>query len=128
MSAYEFTVSGDPAAAKQTAVNALEAQKFVMHWDEDWAGRAIRGSKVKAALLGAFAPYMEIGIRVMGLDGAVSVIRLDQLTSGWLSGFLGVRKTEKAFAELRQGLENTFGHAGVLVAHGNPAVAQPPHQ
>lgn len=126
MPAYEFTVTGDPVAAKQTAVDALAAQKFVMHWDEDWSGRAIRGTKLKAALLGAFAPYMEIGIRVMALDGGVSAIRLDQLTTGWLSGLLGVRKTEKAFATLREGLENTFGHAGVLVSHGNPAAAQPP--
>lgn len=126
MSAYEFVVTGDPAVAKQTAVNALEAQQFVMRWDQDWSGRAIRGTKLKATLLGALAPYIEIGINVMALDVGVSAIRLDQLTSGWFSGVFGVRKTDKAFATVREGLEHTFGHAGVLVTHGNPAVAPPP--
>ncbi len=64
MSAYEFTVSGDPAVAKQTAVQAVEAQQFVLQWAEDWSGRGIRGSKAKAAFLGAFAPYMEIGVEI----------------------------------------------------------------
>ena len=125
MSAYEFTITGDPAVAKQTASQALEAQRFVMHWDEDWSGRGISGSKVKAAFLGAFSPYMEIGVKVMAFDGGVSVIRLDQLTSGWFSGVLGVAKTDKAFVALRDGLGNTFGAAGVLVRHGNPAAHSP---
>lgn len=121
MSAYEFTVTGDPAIAKQAAVDALHAQQFVTEWTEEWSGRGIRGSKVKAALLGAFAPYMEIGVKVMALDDGVSVIRLDQLTTGWFTGVLGVKKTDAAFVSLRDDLGRTFDHAGVLVRHGNPA-------
>ncbi len=125
MSAYEFTVSGDPAIAKQTAVQALEFQQFVMEWAEEWSGRGIRGSKLKAALIGAFAPYMEIGVKVMAFDDGVSVIRLDQLTSGWFSGFVGVAKTDKAFVTLRDQLGHTFDRAGVLVRHGNPSLQSP---
>ena len=126
MAAYEFTVRGDPAVAKQTAVQALEARQFVMHWTEDWSGRAILGSKLKAALVGAFSPYMEIGVRVMALDGDVSAIRLDQLTTGWFSGVIGAKKTESAFVALRDELGRTFDHAGVLVDHGNPAARPGP--
>ena len=125
MAAYEFTVNGDPAVAKQTAVQALESKQFVLHWDEDWSGRAILGSKLKAALIGAFSPYMEIGVKVMALDGGVSAIRLHQLTSGWFSGVIGARKTEKAFTTLRDDLGRTFDQAGVLVSHGNPATSPP---
>ena len=127
MSAYEFTITGDPAVAKHTASQALEAQRFVMHWDEDWSGRGISGSKVKAAFFGAFAPYMEIGVKVMAFDGGVSIIRLDQLTSGWFSGVFGVAKTDKAFVALRDQLGHTFDQAGVLVRHGNPAAPPPSH-
>lgn len=126
MSAYEFTVTGDPATAKQTAAQALQAREFEMTWDEEWAGRAIRGSKAKAALFGAFAPYMEIGVKVMAIDGGVSVIRLDQLTSGWFSGVIGVRRTDSAFVAVRDELGQTFDRAGVLVRHGNPAAQPPP--
>ncbi len=126
MSAYEFTVTGDPAVAKQTAVQALESQEFVLEWAEDWSGRAIRGNKVKAALLGALSPYMEIGVKVMALDGGVSVIRLDQLTTGMMSGVIGMKKTDKAFTALIDQLGRTFDQAGVLVRHGNPAAGRPP--
>ena len=126
MSAYEFTVSGDPALAKQSAVQALEFQQFAMDWAEEWSGRGIRGTKLKAALLGAFAPYREIGVKVMGFDEGVSVIRIDQLTSGWFSGFIGVAKTDKAFVTLRDGLGRTFDQAGVLIRHGDPSAQSPP--
>ncbi len=125
MSAYEFTVTGDPAVAKQTAVHALQSQQFVLEWAEDWSGTAVRGSKVKAALLGALSPYMEIGVKVMALDGGVSVIRLDQLTTGMMSGVIGMKKTDKAFVTLIDELGRTFDQAGVLVRHGNPAAGPP---
>lgn len=125
MSAYEFTVTGDPAIAQRVAADALRAQEFETEWPEPWSGRATRGSKTKAALLGAFAPYMEIGVKVMSGGDGVSVIRLDQLTSGWFSGFIGVRKTDTAFVAVRDHLGHAFDRAGVLVRHGNPA-GRPP--
>ena len=121
MPSYEFTVVGDPTRAKHTAANALEAKDFVMQWSDDWTATAIKGSKVKAALLGAFALYMEIGVAVRTLDQANSVIRIDSLTTGMMGGVWGMSKTKQHFAQLRDELGATFDSAGVLVAHRDPA-------
>ncbi|MGA9279347.1 hypothetical protein [Ilumatobacter sp.] len=121
MAAYEFTVIGDPARARQTAAEALEARQFVMHWSDEWTAKAVKGNKTKATLFGSFTHYMEIAVAVRSLDPEHSVIRIDSLTSGWLGGIWGVRKTEKQFAELREHLGVTFLGAGVLVAHRAPA-------
>lgn len=121
MAAYEFTVIGDPARARQTASDALEARQFVMKWTDDWTAKAVKGTKVKAAFLGAWAHYMEVGVAVRSLDSGHSVIRLDSLTSGWMGGLWGVRKTDKQFAELRDHLGTTFEAAGVLSEHRKPS-------
>ena len=121
MSSYEFTILGDPARARQTAADALAAREFVLHWSDDWTAKAIRGNKTKAALLGAFALYMEVGVAVRSLDSGHSVIRIDSLTTGMMGGVWGMSKTTKSFAELRDQLGTAFDVAGVLVAHRNPA-------
>ena len=121
MASYEFTVTGDPARAKQTAATALEAREFVMHWTDDWSAKAVKGSKGKAMLLGAFAVYMEVGVNVRALDDVNSVIQIHTLTTGMMGGLWGVSKTNKNFVQLRDELGATFDSAGVLVAHGDPA-------
>ena len=121
MSSYEFTILGDAARARQTAVDALVAREFVMHWSDDWTAKAIKGNKTKAALLGAFALYMEVGVVIRSLDAGHSVIRIDSLTTGMMGGVWGMSKTTQHFAELRDQLGTAFDVAGVLVAHRNPA-------
>ena len=121
MSSYEFTILGDPARARQTASDALIAREFVMHWTDDWTAKAIRGNKTKAALLGAFALYMEVGVAVRSIDDGHSVIRIDSLTTGMMGGVWGMSKTTKNFSELRDQLGTAFDVAGVLLAHRNPA-------
>ena len=125
MSAYEFVIVGDPARARETASAALQAREFVMHWSGDWTATAIKGSKTKAALLGALSHYMEVGVGVMALDADNSVVRIDSLTTGWLGGIWGVKKTDDAFNELRDALGQAFDLAGVLVTHRNPATQYP---
>ncbi|MFT6293248.1 MAG: hypothetical protein ACJAR2_003870 [Ilumatobacter sp.] len=120
MSSYEFTITGDPARAKQTATDALVAREFVLEWSDDWTAKAVQGSKVKAMLLGAFALYMEVAVSVRSLDESHSLIRIDGLTSGLMGGVLGARKTTKNFAELRDELGRAFDAAGVLVTHSDP--------
>lgn len=126
MAVYEFTLVGDPARARQTASDALESRQFVMQWTDDWTAKAVKGNKTKAALLGAFAHYMEVGVAVRAADSGHSIIRIESLTAGWLGGVWGVRKTDKSFAELRDHLGTTFDAAGVLVAHGVPAAPPAP--
>lgn len=121
MAAYEFTINGDPARAKQTASEALVAREFVLEWSDEWTAIAVKGNKAKAVLLGAFALYMEIGVSVRSLDAKHSLIRIEGLTSGMMGGVLGARKTTKNFAALRDELGQAFDAAGVLVAHSDPA-------
>ena len=111
---------GDPAHAKQAAVDALSARGFVLQWSDEWTALATRGSKVKGALLGAFALYTEVGLAIRSLDGPNSLIRIDSISSGWMGGVYGAHKTAKSFGELRDELGNTFARANVLVSHRDP--------
>lgn len=115
MKTIDFTVVGDPAAAKATAAAALEASKFRLSWADDWTATAERGSKVGNALGGAFAQYIKLGLEIRSLDAAQSIVRLAQGSKGYMGGALGVRKTNKSIAKLRDELTGYFQTQGVLV-------------
>lgn len=114
MKQVEFHIDGDAAQAKATVVEALEARKFRLSWTSEWAGVAQKGSVVANVLLGALAQHFKFGVSVMTSPEGHGVIRLDKLSSGWLGGALGARRTTKNFDSLKVELEQTFGNAGVL--------------
>jgi hypothetical protein len=115
MAAVEFTITGDPARARQTAVGALSARQFTLAWTDEWTASAERGSRTKNVLLGAFAQYFKVGVAVRSLDDDHSVVRVESLTSGWMGGLWGANKTKSNLRELRTELGTAFESAGVLV-------------
>jgi hypothetical protein len=114
MKQVEFHIDGDAARAKATVAEALEARKFKLSWTSEWAGVAQKGSVVANALLGALAQHFKFGVTVMTAPEGHGVIRMDKISSGWLGGALGARRTTKNFESLKAELEQTFGAAGVL--------------
>jgi hypothetical protein len=110
-----FTLVGDPGRAKATVVQALEARKFRLTWDDDWTGIAERGSKVANILAGAAAQYFKVGVQVRAAGEEQTVVVLDQLSSGWAGGAIGASRTKKNLRTLGEDLSRTFQDAGVLV-------------
>jgi hypothetical protein len=115
MKTMDFTVTGEPAAAKSAATQALEGNKFRLTWHDDWTATAERGSKTKNFFGGAFAQYIRLGVEIRTAEGAQSLVRLGQETKGYMGGALGVRKTNKTMAELRDQLSQSFQTQGVFV-------------
>ena len=111
----DYVLEGDPARARATLQEALEARKFRVAWTDDWTGYAERGNKVANALLGAFAQYFKVGVSVRSLENGQSCARIDRLSSGWMGGAIGAARTRKNFEGLREELQMTFHSAGVLV-------------
>ncbi|MGA9112562.1 MAG: hypothetical protein WB802_02020 [Candidatus Dormiibacterota bacterium] len=110
----DFLVTGDPAAARATAEQALLARNFRVVWHDDWTATAERGSQLANALLGAFAQYFRVGVRLMSSDPGETTVRVEQQTIGMLGGAIGMSRVRKNMATLRTELEATFQAAGVL--------------
>jgi hypothetical protein len=121
MADVDLVVTGDPARAKATAAAALEARGFRLQWADDWAGTAERGNKVANVFLGALAQHFKVGVRIMTApEPGQSVVRLEQLSSGWAGGALGAARTRRNLASLRDELVAAFHQAGVLVTVRQP--------
>lgn len=110
----EFHLDGDAARAKATVAQALEARKFKLAWNSDWAGTAERGNKIANAILGAMAQYFKVGVSVMTAPEGYGIVRIEKSSSGWMGGAIGARRTTKNFEGLKGDLEATFAGAGVL--------------
>ena len=114
MKLVEFHIDGDAARAKATVVQALEARKFRLTWNGEWAAVAERGNKVLNVFLGAMAQYFKVGVAVLTAPEGHGVIQLEKSSSGWMGGAIGASRTTKNFDSLKAELEQTFGQAGVL--------------
>jgi hypothetical protein len=110
----DFLVTGDPAAARATAQKALEARKFEVTWHDEWTATAERGTKTANLLIGAFAQYFKVGLRLMSTEPGETTVRIERQSSGWMGGAISVARTNKNLASLRGELESTFAGAGVL--------------
>jgi hypothetical protein len=110
----DFLVTGDPAAARATAEQALVARKFRVTWHEDWTATAERGSATMNALAGALAQYFKVGVRLMSAGPGETTVRIERQSSGAMGGLIGMSRVRKNMATLRAELEATFGAAGVL--------------
>ena len=110
----DFLVTGDPAAARATAEQALLARNFRVVWHDDWNATAERGSQLANALAGAFAQYFRVGVSLMSSDPGETTVRVEQQTIGMLGGLVGMSRVRRNMATLRSELEATFQAAGVL--------------
>jgi hypothetical protein len=116
MSSIDFVVTGDVARAKATAVDALQAKGFRLTWTDEWTATAEKGNKAVNLVLGGFAQYIKMGLEVRSTGTPdQSLIRLVQSSKGYMGGALGVAKTNKNRARLRDELGAVFNQAGVLV-------------
>jgi hypothetical protein len=111
----DFLLDGDPARARATVQQALEARKFRLTWDSEWAATAERGNKVANAIAGAAAQYFKVGVNVMSADSGHAIVRITRSSTGWMGGAIGASRTTKNFTGLRDELAATFEAAGVLV-------------
>jgi len=116
MTSIDFTVTGDVERAKATAVDALQGKGFRITWSDQWTATAEKGNKVANAIIGGFAQYIKMGLEVRSTPTPdQSLIRLVPASKGYMGGALGVMKTKKNSARLREELSAVFQHAGVLV-------------
>lgn len=117
----EFTLIGDPARARATVAEALTARKFKLAWSDDWTATAERGSKVANALLGAFAQYFKVDVKIRSAPTAgQSIVRVERGSRGFMGGAIGVSRTNKNMRTLHDELHATFQTAGVLVDASTP--------
>jgi hypothetical protein len=111
----EFIVTGDPAAARTVVVNALEARRFRLGWSDEWQATAQRGQMWLNVLVGAFAQYFKVELKVSSAEQGRSVIRLEKSSSGIMGGAVGVSRANKNLAALRDELSQVFTEQGILV-------------
>lgn len=110
----DFLVTGDPGRARATAEKALIDRKFSVHWTDDWTATAERGNKALNVVAGALAQYFKVGVRLFAAGPDETTVRVEQLSSGWAGGGIGVMRTRKNLDALRAELEGVFSAAGVL--------------
>jgi hypothetical protein len=120
MQYVDVSVRLDAAAARDRAAQELESRKFRVTWENEWYGVAERGNKALSLVVGVFAQYFKVGIRVMASQGDVTVVRFEKLASGWMSGWLGALRADKQIKDLRDDFARAFDSVGLLagVAQG----------
>jgi len=60
----------------------------------------LRGSRVANILIGAFAQYFKVGVRIVAGQPGETLVRIERLPSGWAGGFVGVGKTRRNLESL----------------------------
>lgn len=112
----DLVINGDPARARATVGQELVSRGFRITWSDEWTGLAERGSVGANVVLGAAAQYFKVGLRVMsGAYPGQAIVRIEELSSGWMGGAIGAHRTATNFQRLRDDLWRTFYDAGVLV-------------
>jgi hypothetical protein len=96
----DFTVTGDPGAVRATVAQVLTSRGFTLTWQDDSTGIALRGSRVANILIGAFAQYFKVGVRIVAGQPGETLVRIERLPSGWAGGFVGVGKTRRNLESL----------------------------
>lgn len=114
MKYVDVAVRLDAQAARDRAAQELAARKFKVAWQDEWYGLAERGNKVANIFLGALAQYFKFGVRVMGAEGDVTVVRFEKLSSGMAGGLIGMSRTENQLKGLRDDFARAFDSAGLL--------------
>lgn len=112
----DFTVVGDPRRAGATVAQALTERRYTIDWQDEWTGTAKFGSLTGNIMIGVFAPYFKVGIRLMSAAPGQTVVRIEKQASGWAGGLWSALRANKNFTGLVRELEADFAVAGVLVS------------
>lgn len=109
-----YWVSSPPDAALAHVRELLSSQGFACTDVGPAAFSAELGSKVKAALLGAFSLYMKLDVAAdASPDGTGAQIFVTRGSSGMMGGAIGMSRTNSKLAELDQMIMGSFGAAVV---------------
>lgn len=114
MQYVDVAVRLDAPAARDRAAQELAARGFTVKWNDEWSATASKGSQVANAFLGVLAQYLKFGLRVMAGEAEVTVVRFEKLSSGWMGGYLGMRKTDKQLKSVRDDFARAFDSVGLL--------------
>ena len=122
MPGHSFTVSGEPAMARDTVYSILQGQGFTVTKLNDWAAQAERGENAIAINVGPFAKksslHVILDITCQTDPQGCLVITLWQGTSGWNGGLISHSQTDSLYQEFYNAIGVTFQSAGVLVTGG----------
>jgi hypothetical protein len=110
-----ISVAGEPTLARDTAAGALTARGFKLTWSDPWNGIATKGSRGKQLMLGAFAPYFEVGVSVYSADNA-TIVQLTRPAASIAGGAAGRVRVKNQFSSLAAELSEVFRSNGVLLA------------
>ena len=123
MAGHGYTVSGDPAVARETVYSVLQSQGFSVTRKDEWNAHAERGSKGASIALGALAGksgrHVVLDISCHTDPQGFLVISLRQGTSGWSGGIIGVTQADAVYSEIYNTVGSAFQNAGVLVSGGS---------
>jgi hypothetical protein len=111
----DIVITGEPAQVRDAAVALLESRGFRFTWTDHWSATAEKGSKVGNVLAGALAQYFAVGLRVMAGHPGQTIVRFDQLNTGWMGGAIGAHRVSKNLDALRDDFAGWFHHQGLLV-------------
>ncbi|GAC1417476.1 MAG: hypothetical protein NVSMB57_12410 [Actinomycetota bacterium] len=111
----DLTVTGEPSAARDAAVAALQSFKFRIKWTDEWNATAERGNKILNAVAGAIAQYFKVGLRIFTASNGQTVVQLLRESRGAMGGAIGMRRTTKNMERLRDDLAKNFTEKGILM-------------
>ncbi len=114
MQAVEFLIHGDPALARNTAVEILGERGFTINWTTEWSAEAVRGSTAGNLLLGALAQKFVVGLSVTSVGDGQSMIRFDRQNSGWMGGAIGAMRVTRNMKALRDEFRDAMSTRGML--------------
>ena len=122
MKGHCFSVSGDPAAARDIVYGVLTDQGFTLTKTDEWSADAERGSSGKSIVLGAFAGKKGRHVKLQitcqpNSEGAV--ITLTEGTSGLSGGLIGKSQANTIYTGIYDAVSAAFQNAGVQ-ASGDP--------
>jgi len=122
MKGYCFSVSGDPAAARDIVYGVLTDQGFTLTQIDEWSAEAERGSAGKSIILGAFAGKKGRRVKLQIKCQATpegTAITLGENTSGLSGGLIGLSQANSIYNGIYDAVGAAFRNAGVS-ASGNP--------
>jgi hypothetical protein len=107
--------------AKQTIQRIFEQKGFKVEWNDQYSGKATRGSKGMNIAFGAFAQHYVIDFQVTPSSDQVTAIRLIRSSSGWWGSVAGAYKTEKQYKKIVDMVSNQFEKVCPKCRHVNKA-------
>ena len=122
MKGYCFSLSGDPAAARDIVYKVITDQGFTLTRTDEWSAGAERGSSGKSVIFGAFAGkkgrHVKLQIKCE-TNPEGSVITLTEGASGLSGGLIGRNQANDIYKGVYDSIAAAFQSAGIS-ASGDP--------